>query len=201
MATWEHDDLLRKGKGGVQDISDDIGTNEKYSEALSSLRFKLLLEKKSQSSMWTSTSGEGSKKQKGKAPVKKLNVVGVVTPKKATTGTVEAPKLKMGPTREPSKPKKGTPGVTPELQASKLISGTSADTTGKKTRTVKFIRLTKPPSTLPSKVGSSSRRTSSTANAPEADNTRSSPEQSVQPPTSGEKVKTPVTGEPPSRMR
>ncbi|KAL3675647.1 hypothetical protein R1sor_025595 [Riccia sorocarpa] len=27
MATWEHDDLLPKGKGGVQDISDDIGTN------------------------------------------------------------------------------------------------------------------------------------------------------------------------------
>ncbi|KAL3694710.1 hypothetical protein R1sor_008361 [Riccia sorocarpa] len=137
MAMWEHDDLLPKGKGGVQDISDDIGTNDKYSEALSSLRFKLLFEKKSQSSMWeflelchkysvdltqlgkvaqtlvfkkhldknfdfvdymerkglkitlpstetnplqsgaagTSTSGEGLKKLKGKAPVKKLNVV------------------------------------------------------------------------------------------------------------------------------
>ncbi|KAL3685425.1 hypothetical protein R1sor_003447 [Riccia sorocarpa] len=198
MATWEHDDLLPKGKGGVQDISDDIGTNDKYSEALSSLRFKLLLEKKSQSSMWeflelchkysvdmtqlgkvaqtfvfkkhsdknfdfvdymerkglkitlpstetnplqsgvagTSTSGEGSKKLKGKAPVKKLNVV---TPKKPTKGTVEAPKLK-----------KRTPGVTPELQASKLISGTSADTTGQKTKTVKFIWPTKPQSTLPS---------------------------------------------------
>ncbi|KAL3683109.1 hypothetical protein R1sor_001131 [Riccia sorocarpa] len=139
MATWEHDDLLPKGKGAIQDISDDIGTNDKYSEALSSLRFKLLLDKKSQSSMWeflelchkysvdltqlgkvaqtlvfkkhsdknfdfvdymerkglkitlpstetnplqsgaagTSTSGERSKKLKGKArsPVKKLNVV------------------------------------------------------------------------------------------------------------------------------
>ncbi|KAL3692158.1 hypothetical protein R1sor_005809 [Riccia sorocarpa] len=229
MATWEHDDLLPKGKGGIQDISDDIGTNDKYSEAISNLRFKLLLEKKSQSSMWeflelchkynvdlsqmgkvpqtlvfkkhsdkkfdfvdymerkglkitlpstetnpsgaagTSTSVEGSKKLKGKAPVKKLNksTTGSVegpkksttgsaeAPKKSTTGsaeaprkstgTVEAPKLKMGPTREFSNPKKkGTPGVTPELQASKLISGTSADTTGQKTRTVKFIRPTKP---------------------------------------------------------
>ncbi|KAL3697560.1 hypothetical protein R1sor_011636 [Riccia sorocarpa] len=52
MVTWEHDDLLPKGKGGVQDISDDIGTNDKYSEALSSLRFKLLFENKSHSSMW-----------------------------------------------------------------------------------------------------------------------------------------------------
>ncbi|KAL3683717.1 hypothetical protein R1sor_001739 [Riccia sorocarpa] len=285
MATWEHDDLLPKGKGGVQDISDDIGTNDKYSEAISNLRFKLLLEKKSQSSMWeflelchkynvdlsqmgkvaqtlvfkkhsdkkfdfvdymerkglkitlpstetnpsgaagTSTSGEGSKKQKGKAPVKKLNVV---TPKKPTTGTVEAPKksttgsaeapkksttgsaeapkksttrsaeaprksrgtvetpkLKMGPTRESSNlKKKGTLGVTPELQASKLISGTSADTTGQKTKTVKFIRPTKPQSTLPrNQVGSSSGRTSSTANAPGPDNTTTSPGQSVQPAT------------------
>ncbi|KAL3697227.1 hypothetical protein R1sor_011303 [Riccia sorocarpa] len=253
MATWEHDDLLPKGKGGVQEISDDIGTNDKYSEALSSLRFKLVLDKKSQSSMWeflelchkysvdltqlgkvaqtlvfkkhsdknfdfvdymerkglkitlpstetnplqsgaagTSTSGEGSKKLKGKAPVKKLNVATpkkpttgtVEAPKKATTRTVEAPKLKMGPTRETSNTKKGTPGVTPELQASKLISGTSADITGQKTKTVKFIRPTNPQSTLPSKVGSSSGRTSSTANAPGLDNTRTSPEQSVQPPT------------------
>ncbi|KAL3677175.1 hypothetical protein R1sor_027123 [Riccia sorocarpa] len=283
MATWEHDDLLPKGKGGVQDFSDDIGTCDKYSEAISTLRFYLLAEKKSQSSMWeflelchkyrvdlsqmgkvaqtlvfkkhsdknfdfvdymqkkglnitlpstetnpsqsgaagTSTSGDGSKKLKGKAQVKKLNVVTpkkpttveapkkattetveapkkattetVEAPKKATTGTVEAPKkatrgtaeapkkattgtveapkkaktgtveapkksttgtveaprksttgsaeaprkstgtveapkLKIGPTREYSNPKKGTPGVTPE--ASKLISGTSADTTG-----------------------------------------------------------------------
>ncbi|KAL3700371.1 hypothetical protein R1sor_018393 [Riccia sorocarpa] len=171
MATWEHDDLLPKGKSGVQDISDDIGTNDKYSEALSSLRFKLLLEKKSKASYknfdfvdymerkglkitlrstetnplesgaaGTSTSGEGSKKLKGKALVKKLNVItpkkpttgtveapkkattGTVDAPKKTTGTVEAPKLKMGPTRESSNPKKGTPGVTPELQASKLIS-------------------------------------------------------------------------------
>ncbi|KAL3682733.1 hypothetical protein R1sor_000755 [Riccia sorocarpa] len=266
-----HDDLLPKGKGGVQDISDDIGTNDKYSEALSSLIFKLLFENKSHSSMWeflelshtysvdltqlgkvaqtlvfkkhsdknfdfvdymerkglkitlpstktnpsqsgaagTSTSGEGSKKLKGKALVKKLNVVtpkkpttGTVeapkkpttgtleAPKKATTGTVlapkkstgtvQAPKLKMDPTRE-SNPKKGTPGVTPELQASKLISGTSADTTGQKAKTVKFIHPTNPQSTLPSKVGSSSGRTSSTANAPGPDNTRTSLEQSVQP--------------------
>ncbi|KAL3694410.1 hypothetical protein R1sor_008061 [Riccia sorocarpa] len=226
MAIWEHDDLLPKGKDGVLDISDDIGSNDKYSEALSSLRFKLLLEKKSQSSMWkflelchnynvdltslgkvaqalifkkhsdknfdfvdymqkkgltitlpstetnplesgaagTSTSGEG-KKQKGKAPVKKLKVVCAVPPKKATTGTVEAPKLKIGSTpeaskqktgthvtRELSKQKSGTPGITPELQASKLISGTSADTTGKKPKTVKIIPPTKTLSTLPSKV-------------------------------------------------
>ncbi|KAL3695866.1 hypothetical protein R1sor_009942 [Riccia sorocarpa] len=295
MATWEHVDLLPKGKGGVQDIFDDIGTNDKYSEAISSLRFKLLQEKKSQSSMreflelchkysvdltqlgkvaqtfvfkkhsdknfdfvdymerkglkitlptnpsqsgaaGTSTSGEGSKKLKGKAPVKKLNVVtpkkptigtveapkksttgtaeapkksttgSVEAPKKSTTGsaeapkksttgsaeaprkstgTVEAPKLKMGPIRESSNPKKkGTPGVTPELQASKLISGTSADTTGHKTKTVKFIRPTKPQSTLPSnQVGSSSGRTFSTANAPGPDNTTTSPGQSVQPAT------------------
>ncbi|KAL3680554.1 hypothetical protein R1sor_023510 [Riccia sorocarpa] len=52
MASWEHDDLLPKGKGGVLDISDEIGSNDKYSEALSSLRFKLLSEKKSHSSMW-----------------------------------------------------------------------------------------------------------------------------------------------------
>ncbi|KAL3700975.1 hypothetical protein R1sor_018997 [Riccia sorocarpa] len=86
----------------------------------------------------------------------------------------------MGPTRK-SNPKKGTPGVTPELQASKVISGTSADTTGQKAKTVKFIHPTNPHSTLPSKVGSSSRRTSSTANAPGPDNTRTSPEQFVQP--------------------
>ncbi|KAL3696164.1 hypothetical protein R1sor_010240 [Riccia sorocarpa] len=306
MATWEYDDLLPKGKGGVQDISDDIGTNDNYSEAISNLRFKLLLEKKSQSGMWeflelchkysvdlsqmgkvaqtlvfkknsdknfdfidymerkglkitlpstetnpsgaagTSTSGEGSKKLKGKAPVKKLNVVtpkkptiGTVevpknsttgtaeAPKKSTTGTaeapkksttgsveapeksttgsaeapkkstigsaeaprnktgtVEAPKLKMGPTREVSNPKKkGTPGVTPELQASKLIS-TSTGTTDQKTNIVKFIRPTKPQSTLPSnQVGSSSGRTSSTANALGPDITTTSPGQSVQPAT------------------
>ncbi|KAL3684594.1 hypothetical protein R1sor_002616 [Riccia sorocarpa] len=273
MATWEHDDFLPKGKDGVQNISADIGTNDKYSEAITDLRFKLLLEKKSQSSMWeflelchkysvdltqlgkvaqtlvfkkhsdknfnfvdymerkglkitlpstetnpsqsgttgTSTSGDGSKKLKGKAPVKKLNVVTpkkpttgtveaakkattrtVEAPKKATTGTavapkkatgtVEAPKLKMGPTQE-SNPKKGTLGVTPELQASKLISGTSADTTGRKTKIVKFIPPTNTQSTLPSKVGSSSGHTSSTANALGPDNTRTSPEQSVQPPT------------------
>ncbi|KAL3676079.1 hypothetical protein R1sor_026027 [Riccia sorocarpa] len=51
MATWEHDDLLPKGKGGVLDFSDDIGTNDKYSDAISTLRFYLLAEKKSQSSM------------------------------------------------------------------------------------------------------------------------------------------------------
>ncbi|KAL3690211.1 hypothetical protein R1sor_016520 [Riccia sorocarpa] len=304
MATWEHDDLLPKGKGGVQDFSDNIGTNDKYSEAISTLRFYLLAEKKSQSSMWeflelchkyrvdlsqmgkvaqtlvfkkhsdknfdfvdymqkkglnislpntetnpsqsgaagTSTSGDGSKKLKGKAEVKKLNVVTpkkrttVEAPKKATTGTVEAPKkaktgtveapkksttgtveapkksttgsaeaprksttgsaeaprkstgtveapkLKIGPTREYSNPKKGTLGVTPE--ASKLISGTSADTTGQKTKLVKFTRPTKPQSTLPSiQVGSFSGRTSSTANAPGPDNTTTSPEQSVQPVT------------------
>ncbi|KAL3676408.1 hypothetical protein R1sor_026356 [Riccia sorocarpa] len=163
MATWDHDDLLPKGKGGVQDISDDIGTNDNYSEAISNLRFKLLLEKKSQSSMWeflelchkyivdlslmgkvaqtlvfkkhsdknfdfvdymekkglkitlpstetnptgaagTSTSGEGSKKLKGKAPVKKLNVV---TPKKP--GTAEAPKKSI--TGSAEAPKKSTTG-------------------------------------------------------------------------------------------
>ncbi|KAL3700974.1 hypothetical protein R1sor_018996 [Riccia sorocarpa] len=168
MATWEHDDLLPKGKGGVQDMSDDIGTNEKYSKALSSIRFKLLLEKKSQSSMWeflelchkysidltqlgkvaqtlvfkkhsdknfdfvdymerkglkitlpstetnpsqsgaawTSTSDEGSKKLKGKALVKKLNVV---TPKKPTIGTVEAPKKPTtGTVEAPKKPTTGS---------------------------------------------------------------------------------------------
>ncbi|KAL3698264.1 hypothetical protein R1sor_012340 [Riccia sorocarpa] len=297
MVTWEHDDLLPKGKGGVQDFSDDIGTNDKYSDAISTLRFYLLQDKKSHSSMWeflelchkysvdlsqmgkvaqtlvfkkhsdknfdfvdymerkglkitlpstetnpsqsgavgTSTSGEGSKKLKEKALVKKLNVVipkekpttgtveapkkstgTVEAPKKSTTGhgeapkksttgsvgapkksltttrsaeaprkstgTVEAPKLKMGPTREVLNPKKkGTPGVTP---ASKLISGTSADTTGQKTKTVKFIRPTKPQSTLPSnQVGSSSGRTSLTANAPGPDNTTTSLGQSVQPAT------------------
>ncbi|KAL3689566.1 hypothetical protein R1sor_015875 [Riccia sorocarpa] len=316
MATWEHDDLVPKGKGGVQDFSDDIGTNDKYSEAISTLRFYLLAEKKSQSSMWdflelcqkyrvdlsqmgkvaqtlvfkkhsdknfdfvdymqrkglnitlpitetnpsqsgaagTSTIGDGSKKLKGKAQVKKLNVVTpkkpttveapkkattetMEAPKKATTGTVEAPKkaktgtveapkksttgsaeaprksttgsaeaprkstagsaeaprksttgsaeapkLKIGPTREYSNTKKGTPGVTPE--ASKLISGTSADTTGQKTKSVKFTGPTKPQSTLPSiQVGSSSGRTGSTANAPGPDNTTTSPERSVQPAT------------------
>ncbi|KAL3691377.1 hypothetical protein R1sor_005028 [Riccia sorocarpa] len=167
MASWEHDDLLPKGKGGVLDISDDIGSNDKYSEALSSLRFKLLSEKKSHSSMWefleqchtysvdlsqlgkvaqalifkkhsdkkfdfadymqrkglkitlpstdkdplesggagTSTSGEGSKKLKGKAdvPAKKLKVVGGVPPKKPATGTV-----RIGPTPDASKPATGT---------------------------------------------------------------------------------------------
>ncbi|KAL3676457.1 hypothetical protein R1sor_026405 [Riccia sorocarpa] len=277
MALWEHDDLLPKGKGGVLDISDDIGSNDKYSEALSSLRFKLLSEKKSHSSMWefleqchtysvdlsqlgkvaqalifkkhsdkkfdfadymqrkglkitlpstdkdplesggagTSTSGEGSKKLKGKAdvPAKKLKVVGGVPPKKPATctvrigptpdaskpatGTEQAPKLKIGPTpvgskqktgtpvnRESTKKKLGTPGITPEAN---LISGTSADTTGKKPKSVKIIPPTQPlpsvPSTLPSKVGSSSRRTSSTANASDADIARNSPQQSVQPPT------------------
>ncbi|KAL3681280.1 hypothetical protein R1sor_024236 [Riccia sorocarpa] len=277
MASWEHNDLLPKGKGGVLDISDDIGSNDKYSEALSSLRFKLLSEKKSHSSMWefleqchtysvdlsqlgkvaqalifkkhsdkkfdfadymqrkglkitlpstdkdplesggagTSTSGEGSKKLKGKADVlvKKLKVVGGVPPKKPTTGTVRngptpdaskpatgtehAPKLKIGPTpvgskqktrtpvhRESTKKKLETPGITPEAN---LISGTSADTTGKKPKSVKIIPPTQPlpsvPSTLPSKVGSSSGRTSSTANASDADIARNSPQQSVQPPT------------------
>ncbi|KAL3684158.1 hypothetical protein R1sor_002180 [Riccia sorocarpa] len=168
----------------------------------------------------TSTSGEGSKKLKGKAdvPAKKLKVVGGVPPKKKATGTVrigpkpaigteqaqsqatgteQAPKLKIGPTpvgskqktgtplnREHTKKKLGTPGITPEAN---LISGTSADTTGKKPKSVKIIPPTQPqpsvPSTLPSKVGSSSRRTSSTANASDADIARNSPQQSVQPPT------------------
>ncbi|KAL3676517.1 hypothetical protein R1sor_026465 [Riccia sorocarpa] len=277
MASWEHDDLLPKGKGGVLDISDDIGSNDKYSEALSSLKFKLLSEKKSHSSMWefleqchtysvdlsqlgkvaqalifkkhsdkkfdfadymqrkslkitlpsidkdplesggagTSTSGEGSKKLKGKAdvPVKKLKVVGGVPPKKPATGTVrigpttdaskpatgteQAPKLKIGLTSVGSKQKTGTPvhrdstkkklrtpGITPEAN---LIFGTSADTTAKKPKSVKIIPPTQTlpsvPSTLPSKVGSSSRRTSSTANASDADIGRNSPQQSVQPPT------------------
>ncbi|KAL3690141.1 hypothetical protein R1sor_016450 [Riccia sorocarpa] len=277
MASWEHDDLLPKGKGGVLDISDEIGSNDKYSEALSSLRFKLLSEKKSHSSMWefleqchtysvdlsqlgkvaqalifkkhsdkkfdfadymqrkglkitlpstdndplesggagTSTSGEGSKKLKGKVDVhvKKLKMVGGVPPKKPATGIVrigptpdaskpatgteQAPKLKIGPTpagskqktgtpvnRESTKKKLGTPGITPEAN---LISGTSADTTGKKPKVVNIIPPTQPlpsvPSTLPSKVGSSSRRTSSTANASDADIARNSPQQSVQPPT------------------
>ncbi|KAL3697787.1 hypothetical protein R1sor_011863 [Riccia sorocarpa] len=195
MATWAHDDLLPKGKGGVQDISDDIGTNDNYSEAISNLRFKLLLEKKSQSSMWdflelchkysvdlsqmgkvaqtlvfkkhsdknfdfvdymekkglkitlpstetnpsgaagTETSGDGSKKLKGKALVKKLNVV---TPKKPTTGTVEAPK-------------KSTTGT---VEAPRKSTGTVE-----------------------------ARRTSSTANAPGPDNTTTSLGQSVQPAT------------------
>ncbi|KAL3698909.1 hypothetical protein R1sor_012985 [Riccia sorocarpa] len=271
MASWEHDDLLPKGKDGVLDISDDIESNDKYSEALSSLRFKLLSEKKSHSSMWefleqchtysvdlsqlgkvaqalifkkysdkkfdfadymqrkglkitlpstdkdplesggagTSTSGEGSKKLKGKAdvPVKKLKVVGGVPPKKPATGTVrigptpdaskpatsteQAPKLKKDQPhlvqktgtpvhRESTKKKLGTPGIIPEAN---LISGTSADTTGKKPKSVKIIPPTQPlpsvPSTLPSKVGSSSRRTSSTANAYDADIARNSPQQSV----------------------
>ncbi|KAL3685309.1 hypothetical protein R1sor_003331 [Riccia sorocarpa] len=282
MASWEHDDLLPKGKGGVLDISDDIGSNDKYSEALSSLRFKLLSEKKSHSSMWefleqchtynvdlsqlgkvaqalifkkhsdkkfdfanymqrkglkitlpstdkdplesggagTSTSGEGSKKLKGKVdvPAKKLKVVGGVPPKKPAIGTVrfgpkpaigteqaqsqatgteQAPKLKIGPTpvgskqktgtplnREHTKKKLGTPGITPEAN---LISGTSADTTGKKPKSVKIIPPTQPqpsvPSTFPSKVGSSLGRMSSTANASDADIARNSPQQSVQPPT------------------
>ncbi|KAL3688775.1 hypothetical protein R1sor_015084 [Riccia sorocarpa] len=122
----------------------------------------------------TSTSGKGSKKQKGKAavPVKKLKVEKTGTPV----------------TKEPSKQKSGTPGITHELQASKLISGTLGDTPGKKTKSVMIIPPTQtlpsvPSRTLPSKVGSSSRRTSSTANAPEAVNTKSSLEQSVQPPT------------------
>ncbi|KAL3691572.1 hypothetical protein R1sor_005223 [Riccia sorocarpa] len=105
-------------------------------------------------------------------------------PKKSTTGSAEAPRkvLKIGPTRENSNPKKGKPGVTPG--ASKLISRTSVDTTGQKTRTVKFIGPTKPQTTLPSiQVGSSSGRTSSTANAPGPDNTTTSPEQSVKPGT------------------
>ncbi|KAL3701774.1 hypothetical protein R1sor_019796 [Riccia sorocarpa] len=163
----------------------------------------------------SSTSGEGSKKLKGKAdvPAKKLKVVGGVPPKKPATGTVrigptpdaskpatgteQAPKLKIGPTpvgskqktgtpvnRESTKKKLGTHGITPEAN---LISGTSADTTGKKPKSVKIIPPTQPlpsvPSTLPSKVGSSSGRTSSTANASDADIARNSPQQSVQPPT------------------
>ncbi|KAL3697904.1 hypothetical protein R1sor_011980 [Riccia sorocarpa] len=59
-----------------------------------------------------STSGEGSKKLKGKALVKKLNVV---TPKKPTTGTVEVPKKSTTGTAEA--PKKSTTG-TAELQRS-----------------------------------------------------------------------------------
>ncbi|KAL3693551.1 hypothetical protein R1sor_007202 [Riccia sorocarpa] len=128
----------------------------------------------------TSTSGEGSKKLKGKVDVlvKKLKVVGAVPPKKPATGTVRigptpdgskpatgtvhAPKLRIGPTpdgskqktgtpvqRESSKKKLGTPGITLELQASKLTSGTSADTTSKKPRAVKIIPQTQ---TLPSVV-------------------------------------------------
>ncbi|KAL3688839.1 hypothetical protein R1sor_015148 [Riccia sorocarpa] len=163
----------------------------------------------------TSTSGKGSKKLKGKAdvPAKKLKVVGGVPPKKPATSTVrigptpdasnpatgteQAPKLKIGPTpvgskqktgtpvnRESTKKKLGTPGITLEAN---LISGTSADTTGKKPKSVKIIPPTQPlpsvPSTLPSKVGSSSGRTSSTANASDADIARNSPQQSVQPPT------------------
>ncbi|KAL3681611.1 hypothetical protein R1sor_024567 [Riccia sorocarpa] len=214
----------------------------------------------------TSTSGEGPKKLKGKAPVKKLNVVipkkpttgtveapkkstigTVEAPKKSTTGsaeapkksttgsakapkksttgsaeapkksitrsaeapkksttgsaeaprkstgTVETPKLKMGPTREFSNPKKkGTPGVTPELQASKLISGTSLLKRARKRRlsnlfgrlNLSQLQVTKWVPRLPSnQLGSSSRRTTSTANAPGPDNTTTSPEQSVQPTT------------------
>ncbi|KAL3689429.1 hypothetical protein R1sor_015738 [Riccia sorocarpa] len=215
MVTWEHNDLLPKGKGGVQDFSDDIGTNDnQMGKVAQTLVFKKhsdknfdfvdYMERKglkitlpstktnpSQSgAAGTSISGEGSKKLKEKAPVKKLNVVTpkekpttgtVEAPKKSTTGTaqlpkkstgtveapkksttgsvgapkksltttgsaeaprkstgtVEAPKLKMGPTREVLNPKKkGTPGVTPEVQASKLISRTLADTTGQKAKTV-----------------------------------------------------------------
>ncbi|KAL3675619.1 hypothetical protein R1sor_025567 [Riccia sorocarpa] len=233
MATWQHDDLLPKDKNfdfvdymqkkGLNITLPSRETNPSQSGAAR-----------------TSTSGDGSKKLKGKAQVKKLNVVTpkkpttveapkkaatetveapkkaktgtveapkkstigtVEAPKKSTTGsaeaprksttgsaeapkkstgTVEAPKLKIEPIREYSNPKKGTPGVTPE--ASKLISRTSADTTGQKTKSVKFTRPTKPQSTLPSiQVGSSSGRTSSTAPGP--DNTTTSPEQSVQPVT------------------
>ncbi|KAL3693301.1 hypothetical protein R1sor_006952 [Riccia sorocarpa] len=178
MATWDHDDLLPKGKGGVHDIFDDIGTNDNYSEAISNLRFKLLLEKKSQSSMWeflelchkysvdlslmgkvaqtlvfkkhsyknfdfvdymkkkglkitlpstetnpsgaagTSTTGEGSKKLNGKALVKKLNVV---TPKKPTTGTVEAPKKSTTGTAET--PKKSTTVTAEAPVSTRAVTG------------------------------------------------------------------------------
>ncbi|KAL3685608.1 hypothetical protein R1sor_003630 [Riccia sorocarpa] len=233
MATSEHDDLASKGKGGVLNISEDIGSNDKYFKALSSLRFKLLLEKKSHSSMWeflelchtysvdltslgksgaagTSTSGEGLKKQKVKAavPVKKLKVVAAVPPKKPTTWTVQASKPKtatQSSTPEASKQKTRTPGLASEAsklrlgtlglnpEASKLKTGTSADTTGKKlgTKSVRIIPPTQnqpsvPSIILPSKLGSSSGHADLTTNAPEADNTRrtpqqSSPQQSVQP--------------------
>ncbi|KAL3679374.1 hypothetical protein R1sor_022330 [Riccia sorocarpa] len=159
MASWEHDDLLPKGKGGVLDISDDIGSNDKYSEALigkvaQALIFKKHSDKKfdfadymqrkglkitlpntdndplESGGAGTSTSGEGSKKLKGKVdvPVKKLKVVGGVPPKKPATCTV-----RIGPTPAASKPATG--------------------------------------------------QTSSTANASDADIARNSPQQSVQPPT------------------
>ncbi|KAL3697208.1 hypothetical protein R1sor_011284 [Riccia sorocarpa] len=141
MATWEHDDLLPKGKGGVQDISDDIGTNDnvdltQLGKVAQTLVFKKhsdknfdfvdYMERKGlkitlpstetnpseSGAAGTSTSGEGSKTLKGKAPMKKLNVV---TPKKATTGTVEAPKK--ATTRTAEAPKKATGTVeAPKLK-------------------------------------------------------------------------------------
>ncbi|KAL3683600.1 hypothetical protein R1sor_001622 [Riccia sorocarpa] len=167
----------------------------------------------------TSTSGEGSKKLKGKAEEaeeakkcgnsKEANNRNRGGSKEATTGTAEAPKKS---TTEPEAPKKqqqeapkknrggskaedgsnpgvsnpkkkGTPGVT-ELQASKLISGTSADTTGQKENEVcQIIRPTKPQSTqYPSwfllRTNKFDRK-----RAPGPDNTTTSPEQSVQPAT------------------
>ncbi|KAL3678811.1 hypothetical protein R1sor_021767 [Riccia sorocarpa] len=239
MATWEHDDLLPKCKGGVQDISDDIGTNDKYSEAISNLRFKLLLEKKSQSNMWeflelchkysvdlsqmgkvaqtlvfkkhsdknfdfvdymerkglkitlpstktnpsqsgaagTSTSDEGLKKLKGKALVKKLNMV---TPKKATTGTVEAQKKSTTGTVEA--PKKSTTG---SAEAPKKSTTGSAEAPKKST-----IGTAEAPKKSTTGSAEAPRKSTRTVEAPKLkmgpgrpDNTTTSPGQSVQPAT------------------
>ncbi|KAL3691170.1 hypothetical protein R1sor_004821 [Riccia sorocarpa] len=104
----------------------------------------------------TSTSGEGSKKLKGKADVlvKKLKVVGGVPPKKPATCTVRT-----GPTTDASKPATGTE------QAPKLKIGPTPVGSKQKTGTPVHRR-----------------RTSSTANASEVDIARNSPQQSVEPP-------------------
>ncbi|KAL3676080.1 hypothetical protein R1sor_026028 [Riccia sorocarpa] len=82
----------------------------------------------------TSSSGEGSKKLKGKASVKKLNVVTpkkpttVEAPKKATTGSVEAPKKST--TRSAEAPRKPTTG---SVEATKKSTTGSAEAPRKPT--------------------------------------------------------------------
>ncbi|KAL3697165.1 hypothetical protein R1sor_011241 [Riccia sorocarpa] len=100
----------------------------------------------------TETSGEGSKKLKGKAPVKKLNVVTpkkpktgtVEAPKKSTTGTAEAPRKSTGTVEAPKAeaPKKSTTG---SAEAPKKSTTGSAEAPRKSTGTVEAPKLKKGP--------------------------------------------------------
>ncbi|KAL3678171.1 hypothetical protein R1sor_021127 [Riccia sorocarpa] len=92
MATWEHDDFLPKDKALIFKKHSD--KNFDFADYMQKKGLKITLPSIETNPLesgvaGTSTSGEGSKKQKGKAPVKKLKVADAVPPKKATTGTVD----------------------------------------------------------------------------------------------------------------